>query len=98
MAGTAAEKWLTGRHSHVGARDDYSKAADLAMYAAGSNDEVEALLRWLQLRAANAVCSRWCFIEAVAKELLERETLTGRQIREVIEAEFTRQIPQRKLA
>jgi hypothetical protein len=41
-------------------------------------------LAYLEARAAKVVDDLWIDIKAVAKALLERETLTGREIRTVI--------------
>jgi hypothetical protein len=54
------------------------------MYACGSEEETEAYLRWLLIRARNLITSlvNWPIVEHVAAELLARKTLNGREMRE----------------
>ena len=97
LAGNAAIKKLTGRWDNIGAEDDYHQAAGFALYVTGDGgDEVNALVRWLQIRAAGVVNNQWPYIEAVAAALLERKTLNGKEVREVIFAEEERKFQEFK--
>lgn len=91
FAGAIAERRHIGRRS-TGAEIDHRLAIDLAEAVTGSPSETEALLKWLRERAANLINSRWRFVEAVAAALLEHRTLTGRQVRDVIQADVQAQI------
>lgn len=66
------------------ASSDNIKACQLALYVTDPVG-VELLLRWLYHQAENLVKLRWVEIRAVAKALLERKTLTGDELREVID-------------
>ena len=84
LAGGEAEAKFRGRHNHIGAERDYQDAIDLAMCVFGSEEETEAYLRWLLIRARNLITSlvNWPIVEHVAAELLARKTLNGREMRE----------------
>jgi hypothetical protein len=85
LAGGVAEKRATGRWSHIGARADREKAADLAISTqGGGGPTTDAYLRWLGRKAEDLVAVRWTEIEAVAAALLVQKTLTGKQVREEI--------------
>jgi len=61
-------------------RNDYQRAADLATRVCGSDIEVNAMLRWLQIRTENLIETGWREVEAVANALLERDTLSSEEI------------------
>jgi hypothetical protein len=85
LAGPIAEERFTGRPNHDGAAGDWRQAVTLADFVCGSADEVAAFLAWLKIRTANflASCERWPMVEAVARALLERGTLTGHGVKTV---------------
>lgn len=64
LAGESAEYVLRGRHNGSGAGSDLHEAADLATYVASDEEEVEALLKWLRVKARNLVRGRWWAVEA----------------------------------
>jgi ATP-dependent Zn protease len=68
-------------------------AADLGRYLSGSTREWEALLRWLQARAENLVDNHRHEIEMVANELLQRETLSWRAVRRLLDPIITSNLP-----
>jgi ATP-dependent Zn protease len=85
LAGPAAEREIGGRaFRHATSHQDYQNAADLATRLCGSDESVNALLRWVGVCARDLVRTRWPMIELLAKALLTRRTLNGRQVREVI--------------
>ncbi len=92
LAGNESIKKLTGRYDSRGAFDDDDVAINLAMSPTGSGEEATAMLRWLRVRAQGLVRRHWACVRAVATELLERSTLSGRDVRQVIEQEIQRQI------
>lgn len=90
LAGGVAEKRFAGRANHLGARSDYSTASDLALRASGSGEAASAMLRWLRFGAEGLVRVRWWAVEALAKVLLDRETMTGKEARQLVYAEMDR--------
>jgi len=66
---------------------DEQMAADLALYVTDPTG-VEYLLRWLYHCAENLVEVRWGDICAVADALLERKTLSGDEVREIINRRY----------
>jgi hypothetical protein len=87
LAGTMAEKKLTGRHYWTGGSHDRDNALDLAMSVTGSREEAEAFLAWLLERTRNLMedSSHWAAVETLANVLLEQEHLSGRQAHGIIE-------------
>ena len=85
-AGQLTEKMYMGRSNQGGARADDEGMADLALCACGSAEEARAFLQWLELRAAAPLGTpRFkVAVEAVARELLARKKLTGREIKKTI--------------
>lgn len=49
----------------------------------GSDKEKRAYLRWLRLRAKNGLNRNWDAIKAIAKELVKKKTLTGKEAFEI---------------
>jgi len=83
MAGPEAEKRLTGRRNNAGAVSDGENVANVAMKAEGDGELATAFIRWLELKVAACLASPavWVQVEAVAAALLERETLSGEEVR-----------------
>jgi hypothetical protein len=82
LAGLAAEWRFTGRNNFQGASSDFKNALDVASHVYGP----QSLGPYLNFMAAlmKDVISgpaTWCRVKAVADALLERETITGRDVR-----------------
>lgn len=91
FAGHVAEKELSGRNNHLGARDDYERAVAYAMAASGSNEESDAFLAWLHVRTHQLITHHWPEVEAVAAALLREKTLSGRRVCEIIQQSRARE-------
>ena len=81
LAGPAAQR----RHSPRSWRSwhgasDHERAADLAMRFNGSDEATSAHLAWLAVVARDQVDSLWDLVERIARELVERRTLSGPEI------------------
>lgn len=88
QAGQIAEAIHAGRrpsrHSHA---SDDAVAVHLAVEMCGSEEECSAWLNLLFIRTRNQLSSNpfpWVAVEALAQELLKRQTLTGAEAREII--------------
>ncbi len=75
LAGPAAERRLTGRQNHVGARGDYDRATDLALRICGNGESATAFLRWLEIRTGDLIDGHWRRIERLAAALLAHQRL-----------------------
>jgi hypothetical protein len=87
FAGQLAQARLTGKHPEDGHWKDDQDAVTLAIRLfGGGGDVVDVYLHFCFLRAQGFVNTRprWVEIEALAEALLERETLTKEQVRQVI--------------
>jgi hypothetical protein len=67
---------------------DYSAAADFLLSLHGEEKERNCASKYLQARTRNLVSNpvNWRFIQDLAKALLERQTLTGKEVNDVIQA------------
>jgi ATP-dependent Zn protease len=62
---------------------DYHNAVGLLFYIS-EPPAINRLIRWLECRTQMLIETRWQQIETVARALLERETLTSDEVRELI--------------
>ena len=85
-AGNAAERLLTRRKVSDGSHKDFQDAYDYVSLLIQDEEEVYAYLKWLQLRAENILSIRynWFAVEVLAKELLKRKYIGGKQVRQII--------------
>ena len=88
LAGGIAQKKFdpkTYKRDHC--RSDFQSAWEMLSFFSRSEKETVAYREYLKLRTENfIVCRpyRWKMIQAVAEELLLRQTLTGQQVKEAI--------------
>lgn len=95
FAGVIAERRFTGkRHNWQGARSDLHEINGLVGRMAADN-EFYAYRKWLKTRAENIIYTPWIWsrIEAVAKALLDEKQMSGRRVREVINAAIELEFP-----
>jgi hypothetical protein len=99
LAGPEAERRFTGRRNNRGASKDDERAWRVALQSEGyEGDEGErarAFLKWLGLKTRDWLASRlvWLQIEAVVAALLERQTLSGAEVRQVRMAAVLAAVP-----
>jgi hypothetical protein len=86
LAGGEAERVVSKRYNRTGASSDLRNAVTLLIHLVGSSEEASAFFKVLQIRARNLVAAphRRPALDAVAADLLERTTLSGIEIGEVI--------------
>jgi hypothetical protein len=63
---------------------DYHEAISLIEHFVGSNEELEAYLSLLRIRAKDLIGSNWQYVEAIAERLLEKKTLSAVEAKQVI--------------
>ena len=85
LAGSASEKRFAGRVDHEGSAQDYSSAVSLGMHVVTADRELELFVNWLDERAAEVIDVHWWAVTGVAKELLRRKKMTGKEALEVID-------------
>ena len=98
LAGRIAERLFTGRWNRVGAASDFHTAVDLADYCCGSNEEVGAFIKWLDLKARGLVSWHRSEIEKVADVLLQRRQLRSRDVKVISRTAFDEAMRQAKAA
>jgi ATP-dependent Zn protease len=87
LAGPAAQRrFNTKGFRRYHADHDWRQAIDLLSYLVGSNKELEAYLRLIDIRARAFVetAPRWIQINRLAQNLLDRQTLTGPEVRQLM--------------
>ena len=86
MAGPRAEKQFAGRWNKPGAKSDNGIVADMALRRCGSTEERNAYLKWLSIRVQKTLQNpqEWVAVEALAKALLKRKTLSLWKARKII--------------
>lgn len=85
LAGPAAERRFSGfawRWSDRYWAGDIRSASENANWITGDDEETNAYLRWMRVRAENLIGSPgvWAQVEAIAQSLLRHTTLNGAQV------------------
>lgn len=80
LAGMAAESQLSGAYNLGGAQQDLKMARRLAIMRAGNEQQAERLERRLLTKTEHLLTDEghWNAVQDIAKDLLERETISGR--------------------
>ncbi len=86
FAGPAAQrKYRPSSMRNYHGHSDRASAIDLMNYFVGSNEELNAYLNLLRIRAEQLVANAltWKEIEAVAAALFERKHLTAQEVKDI---------------
>ena len=80
LAGMAAESQVSGKYNLGGAEQDLKMARRLAIMRAGNAQQAERLERRLLTKTEYLLAEEghWNAVQHIAKDLLERETISGR--------------------
>ena len=80
LAGMAAESQLSGTYNLGGAQQDLKLTRRLAIRRAGNEQQAERLERRLLTKTEHLLSDQghWNAVQQIAKDLLERETISGR--------------------
>lgn len=99
LAGPLAERRYRGRGNHIGATSDYHTLSDTALHHLGNVEVANTWLRYCQARAVALLNAPgvWDQVEAVARELLARNALTGDEVRSVCFAALSTAIARRRV-
>ena len=87
LAGLQAQRRVA--HESVRSSDengDEAIASELLLRLHGEERERICAFRYLQARARNLVSNQWSLIEDLAKELLKYQSLTGKEIAGILQA------------
>lgn len=85
LAGQIAEAKHAGRRpAHYSHQNDRDQVFDMAMEICGTEEECSAWMELIFIRARNQLGNFWPAVEAVAQELMERETIPEAQARKII--------------
>ena len=70
------------------AHSKHGAAADIALYLTASDDEAGAVLKWLEVRTRGLLQLRWPLVESLAKELLARDRMKGKEVERLLNAKI----------
>ena len=84
LAGMAAEAEAGGRQEWDERSGELDRAVRLAMQVVGDCERVVPYLQQAREHATELLRSRWRAVEALARELLRRRSLSGEEVREVL--------------
>lgn len=85
LAGDAAQRKFAPRSSrNWQTSSDRESATDMALAVCGTGESATAYIAWLAIVTRDLIQSRWQSVERVAAALLEKETLSGQEVREAI--------------
>jgi hypothetical protein len=85
LAGTVAESMTSGRHGWDEACEDLDLAVRLAMPLVDDCEDVLPFLEELRARIEDDLRAHWPVIETLVSELLDRKSLSGVDVRKIIE-------------
>jgi hypothetical protein len=90
LAGRAAEMRHTGRPKSSGDGDDLRYVYDVAWRVCMDDEEAGKYVDWLKVRARNLIANRqiWARVKGLARALIDRPTMTGREAKGVCDAAF----------
>ena len=84
----AAPKAIGSSEAH----SDEAIAANLLLRLHGEERERNCALKYLEARARNFVNRHWQMIQDLAKALLERQSMTGKEVGDVLRASLQAQM------
>jgi ATP-dependent Zn protease len=84
LGGAEAERRFAGRRDRDGASADLQEAMDAAARLVLCEEELNACLRWLAVRARYLVVVYWPLIDGLARRLLRSPTMTAHQVQQAI--------------
>jgi hypothetical protein len=83
LAGPEAQRRHSPRSGYLGA-SDHAEAADLASRFNGSDEAVNAYLKWLSVVARDELAVLWPLVERVAHALVAKRTLTAAEVKALL--------------
>ena len=98
LAGQQAQRRVAAQS--VRSRDengDEAIAAELLLRLHGEERERNCAFKYLEARARNLVNHQWRMIEALAKALLERQSLSGKEVGDGLRARLQAQMREDRL-
>ena len=85
LAGTVAEGMVSGREGWDESSGDLDEAVRLAMKLVDDCEDVLPLLEDLREDLEDIIRANWTSIKALAHELIDRKSLTGAEVRRILE-------------
>lgn len=86
FAGQVAEDIITGanyRDSQIHSDADRENIATFVQFCMKDQSEIDLFLAWTYERTKLYLINSWSWVEAVAKELLAKKTISGEEVQEI---------------
>jgi hypothetical protein len=84
LSGTVAEAMISGREDWDEGSEDLDEAVRLAMKLVDDCEDVLPLLADIRIDLEAVLAERWYLVERLAEELMRRKTLSGAEVRRII--------------
>ncbi len=89
LAGTVAEMMVSEREGWNESSEDLELAVRLAMKLVDDCEDVLPLLEDLRADLENVLREHWTAVESLADELVRRKSLSGAEVRQILESNIT---------
>lgn len=89
LAGTVAEMMVAGREDWDEPSEDLDVAVRLAMKLVDDCEDVLPLLEDVRMDLERILRERWAAVERLAEELIRRKSLSGAEVRQILESTLT---------
>ncbi len=89
LAGTVAEMMVSEREGWNESSEDLELAVRLAMKLVDDCEDVLPLLEDLRADLENVLREHWAAVESLADELVRRKSLSGAEVRQILESKIT---------
>jgi hypothetical protein len=89
LAGTVAEMMVSEREGWNESSEDLELAVRLAMKLVDDCEDVLPLLEDLRADLENVLREHWTAVESLADELVRRKSLSGAEVRQILESKIT---------
>ena len=89
LAGTVAEMMVSEREGWAESSEDLEAAVRLAMKLVDDCEDVLPLLEDVRADLEQLLRERWSAVDALADELVKRKSLSGAEVRQILETNIT---------
>lgn len=89
LSGPIAEEIYRGIRPESGFESDYAQLSDFVLRLIVDEREQELFFDWIEFRVKGILTAKWKAVQAIAEALLEKESLTKKNVFEILMAAQT---------
>jgi hypothetical protein len=97
-AGRSSAPFQASQCSELHGRTDRQTALNIACPLTASTREAEVFLKWLDIKTGAILEKRWPLVELLAKDLLARNTIEGKEVDRLLCTHIHRLAPEKRHA